>query len=100
MPRTVTPSFFKKNRVLGVSDVRSVWLVVQHVHHVWSSRSPPVRERHPATGGVSPLKAHRRRHGAGPLDAAGDLVANGWPRPVVTGPDSPVTEFIPALRTV
>ena len=30
----------------------------------------------------SPLKAHRRRHGAGPLDAAGDLVANGWPRPV------------------
>ena len=23
-----------------------------------------------------------RCHGAGPLDAAGDLVANGWPRPV------------------
>ena len=60
----------------------------------------PVRERRPTTGGARPLQAHRRRHGAGPLDAAGDLVANGWPRPVVTGPDSPVTEFIPALRTV
>jgi hypothetical protein len=62
--------------------MRSVWLVVQHVHHVWSSRSPPVCERHPAIGGARPLQAHRRRHGAGPLDAAGDLVANGWPRPV------------------
>ena len=45
-------------------------------------KSPPVRERHPATGGARPLQAHRRRHGAAPLDAAGDLVANGWPRPV------------------
>jgi hypothetical protein len=58
------------------------WFPLQHVHHVWSSRSPPVRERHPATGGARPLQVHRRCHGAGPLDAAGDLVANGWPRPV------------------
>ena len=40
------------------------------------SRTPP-RHR-----GRAPLQAHRRRHGAGPLDAAKDLVANGWPRPV------------------
>jgi hypothetical protein len=29
-----------------------------------------------------PPQAHRRSHGAGPFDAAGDLVANGWLRPV------------------
>ena len=82
MPRVCVATRESASRVLGVSDVRSVWLVVQHVHHVWSSRSPPIRERHPATGGARPLQTHRRRHGAGLLDAAGDLVANGWPRPV------------------
>jgi hypothetical protein len=53
-----------------------------NLKNVWSSRSSPVRERHPATWGARPLRAHRRRHGVGPLDAAGDLVTNGWPRPV------------------
>ena len=102
LPRVCAATRESVSRVLGVSDVWSVWLVVQHVHHVWSSRSPPVRERHPATGGASPLKAHRRRHGAGPLDTAGDLVARmaGLGRSMLTGPDSLVTEFIPALRTV
>jgi hypothetical protein len=78
LPRVCAAMRDSASRVLDASDVRSVWLVVQHVHHVWSSRSPPIRERHPATGGARPLQTH----GAGLLDAARDLVANGWPRPV------------------
>ena len=82
MPRVCVATRASASRVLGVSDVRSVWPVVQHVYHALSSRCPPARKRHLATGGVRPLRAHRRSHGAGPLDAAGDLVANGWLRPV------------------
>ena len=67
--------------------------------HVMVPQMANANNKH-ALPSIDPLQTYRRRHGAGPLDAAGDLVANGWPRPVVTGPDSPVTEFIPALRTV
>ena len=49
---------------------------------VASRKQTELRERYLTTWGARPLQAHRVRHAAVPLDAARDLVANGWPRPV------------------
>ena len=83
-----------------LSDVRSVRLVVQRVQHAFSSRCPPVRERHPATGGARSSKLTGGVTGPGrSMQPGTSWLTAGFGRSVLTGPDSPVTEFIPALRT-